>query len=228
MMSEAKHVAIILDGNRRFAKKMLIAPWKGHMQGKKKVEELLGYAQELGMQEVTLYVLSSDNIKKRSTKELSYLYRLFQKTFEEMDRTDLSKRGIRFRFIGNLSLLPAHLCNACLLLQNETTYNTNFIVTVAIAYGGREEIVAAIKKMITHKVLADEVNEETVAQYLYASSEPDMIIRTGGEKRMSNFLPWQSIYSEWFFVDKFWPEFEKKDFVACLEEFKKRKRNFGN
>ncbi|MEN9626665.1 MAG: hypothetical protein RL557_993 [archaeon] len=221
------HVAIILDGNRRFAKRLLMEPWKGHEYGRKKVETLLEYARDFHIKELTFYALSVENLKSRPKKELEFLFGLFRKTFNEMDNKKLEKNKINIRFIGNLDLLPKDLKEQCLSLENKTAKYTRYKVTFAIAYGGRQELLHAVKKIVEKKIPAKRVTEEIIARHLYMDDEPDMIIRTGGEKRTSNFLPWQGIYSEWFFLDKMWPEFEKQDLVDCIEEFKQRKRNFG-
>jgi tritrans,polycis-undecaprenyl-diphosphate synthase [geranylgeranyl-diphosphate specific] len=225
--SNPKHIAIILDGNRRFAKRLMLEPWKGHELGAKKVDKLLDYAKELGILEVTLYCLSVENIKSRPKKELEYLFKLFKKEFRDMDRKKIEKNKTKIRFIGNLSLLPKDLRKQCEKLQKETKNNNKFVVNFAIAYGGKQEIIELIKKIIKKKISPEKIDEKIIKENLYLKDEPDIIIRTGGEVRTSNFLPWQSAYSEWFFLKKFWPEFVKKDLMECIEEFKRRKRNFG-
>lgn len=135
--------------------------------------------------------------------------------------------NIQIKFIGDLSLLPEDLMNECIKLEKETSLNKKFVVNFAVAYGGRQELIEAVKKIINNKVSADEISDKTIEDNLYLKSEPSMIIRTGGEKRTSNFLLWQSSYSEWFFLDKMWPEFSKEDLIKCIEEFKNRKRNYG-
>lgn len=222
-----KHIAIILDGNRRFAKRLMLEPWKGHELGAEKVEKILNCVKDLGIKEMTLYCLSIENLKTRPKNELEYLFNIFKKEFKEMDREKINKNKIKIRFIGNLELLPEELREQCKKLEKETENNDNFIVNFALAYGGRQEIVEAVKKIIKNKISYDELNEDVITDNLYLSDEPDMVIRTGGEKRTSNFLPWQSIYSEWFFLDKMWPEFEEKDIIECIENFKKRERRFG-
>ena len=225
--SNPNHIAIILDGNRRFAKRLMKEPWLGHDYGAKKVDELLDYAKDLGIKQMTLYCLSVENINSRPKNELEYLYKLFKKEFKEMDKDKIKKYGIKIRFIGNLSLLPEDLREQCIKLVKETEKNNNFIVNFALAYGGRQEIIEAVKKILKNKIKPNDFNEQIFEQNLYISSQPDMIIRTGGEKRTSNFLPWQGAYSEWFFLDKMWPEFVKEDLIECINEFKQRRRNFG-
>lgn len=221
------HIAIILDGNRRFARRLMLEPWKGHEYGRKKVEELIKYAASLNINQLTFYALSQENIKSRPKEELTYLFKLFKEVFSNMDRQEIKKGGIKFRFIGDLDLIPKDLKEECKKLEKETKENSKLIVNIAIAYGGRQEIILAIKKIIKSKIPENKITEKIIEKYLALSSKPDLIIRTGGEKRLSNFLPFQSTYSELIFLDKMWPEFTKKDLVACIEEYKKRKRNFG-
>jgi len=222
-----EHVAIVLDGNRRFAKRLMLEPHRGHELGREKVEELLDFAIDLDIKEMTFFALSSENLKKRPKVELNYLYKIFREALRDISRDRIKKNGIRIKFIGDLELLPDELRDQCYKLEKETARNDKLIVNFAIAYGGRQELISAVKKIIRNKVDENDVDEELIEENLYNKSRPDLIIRTGGEKRTSNFLLWQSTYSEWFFLDKLWPEFEKEDLVECIDEFKRRKRNFG-
>lgn len=223
-----KHLAIILDGNRRFAKKLMLEPWKGHEFGKQKVKRIIESAKNQGITQMTFYALSSENIKNRPEKELNYLYDVFRNAFEDLKKdTKVKEDKVKIKFIGDLELIPADLKKQCLNLEEQTFENNNFLLNFAIAYGGRQELVNAIKKIINKKINLDEINEEVIKENLHLQDEPDLIIRTGGEKRTSNFLPWQSAYSEWIFLNKMWPEFEESDLVECIKEFNNRKRNFG-
>jgi len=227
MINNPKHIAIILDGNRRFAKRLMLEPWKGHEYGRKKVENLIRYASKLNIKQLTFYALSQENIKSRPKVELEFLFKLFKEVFSSMNRKEIKKEKIRFKFIGDLNLLPLELKNECKKLEKETKKNSRLIVNIAMAYGGRQEIIQSIKKIIKNKIPENKITEKIIEKYLYLSSKPDLIIRTGGEKRLSNFLPFQSTYSELIFIDKMWPEFEKQDLIDCIEEFKSRKRRFG-
>jgi tritrans,polycis-undecaprenyl-diphosphate synthase [geranylgeranyl-diphosphate specific] len=222
-----RHVAIILDGNRRFAKRLMLEPWKGHEYGRDKVKDLIRYAKNFGVNELTFYALSLENIKSRPKNELDFLYKIFKEVFSNMDAKEVKDNKIRFKFIGELNLLPKDLRNECKKLEKETQKNSGLIVNIAIAYGGRQEIIEAVKKILKNKIKPKDLNEKIFEENLLLKDSPDLIIRTGGEKRTSNFLPWQSAYSELIFMDKMWPEFEKEDFQKCLEEFRNRKRNFG-
>ena len=222
-----KHIAIILDGNRRFAKRLMLEPWKGHEFGREKVENLIKYASNLKIKQLTFYALSEENIKTRPKNELNFLFKLFKEVFSNMDKNEIKRKNIKFKFIGNLNLIPLELRKECNKLEKDTKLNSKLIVNIAIAYGGRQEILRAIKQIIKKKIPENKITEKIIEKYLYLSSKPDLIIRTGGEKRTSNFLPFQSAYSELIFLDKMWPEFTKQDLIACIKEFKNRKRNFG-
>jgi tritrans,polycis-undecaprenyl-diphosphate synthase [geranylgeranyl-diphosphate specific] len=224
---ELKHVGIILDGNRRFAKRLMKQPWKGHEYGAEKVRKLLDWMKELDVKELTLYCLSSENIKNRPKNELELLFKIFRKELRNIDRKKIEKYKIKIRFIGNLKLLPQDLSEQCRKLEKETSHHNNYIINFAMGYGGRQEIIEAIKKILKNKTKPEQINEEVIEKNLYMADQPDLIIRTGGEKRTSNFLPWQAAYSEWLFLDKMWPEFDKSDFIEAIKEFKTRKRRFG-
>lgn len=221
------HIAIILDGNRRFAKRLMLEPWKGHEYGAGKVEQLLDWASELRISQFTLYCLSIENVNSRPKHELDFLFRLIKKEFRDMSREKIEKLGIRIKFLGDLSLLPEDLQEQCRKLEQDTEKNKKITINFALAYGGRQEITEAVRKIVQKKLKPEEINEQAISENLCISSNPDLIIRTGGEKRTSNFLTWQSAYSEWFFLDKFWPEFEKQDLLQVIHEFEARERRFG-
>lgn len=226
MGTKAKHIAIILDGNRRYAKKLLREPWKGHDSGAEKVEKLLDWCKELGVSELTLYTFSMQNFK-RDKKEIDYLMDLFCRFFEKKETKEkIAQNKIKITFIGRTHLLPEKVQQIIYDLQKETKDYSAFQVNFAMAYGGREEIVDGVNKILKEGKVS-QVNEESFSQYLQLRSQPDLIIRTGGERRTSNFLVWQSWYSEWFFLDKYWPEFEKEDLLKVLADFSQRERRFG-
>ena len=221
-----KHIGIIFDGNRRFAKRLMVKPWKGHEWGAKKIEKLIEWIIEYKIKELTLYILSIQNFFSRPKKELNYLFNLFKKEFKSLiDNEKFKKQKIKINFIGRLNLFDKELRELMKKLMNETKDNKNLIINFAMAYGGKEEIIDAVNKILKSK--KKKVNEKSFKDFLYLKSSPDLIVRTGGEKRTSNFLNYQSSYSEWIFLDIMWPEFEKKDFIKCLNEFSSRKRRFG-
>ncbi len=225
------HVAIILDGNRRFARKLALDPKKGHEFGYEKVKELLDWCKDLGVKELTFYAFSMQNFN-RPKDELDYLMNLIRKAFNTFcEDPRVNEYGIKVNVIGRYHLFPKDVVDAIHKVVNDTKHNNKFVLNFAVAYGGKEEFTDTVKK-IALKVASGELNpedidEKVVQDNLYMASEPDLIIRTGGEKRTSNFLMWQSSYSEWFFIDKTWPEFTREDLVEIVEEFEKRDRRFG-
>lgn len=226
-----KHIGIILDGNRRFAKKLMLKPWQGHELGAKKLEKVLDWCKEYDIQELTLYVFSIENFN-RPKKEFDYLMKIFRETFTKYSEDQrLITEGIKIKFCGKTHLLPEDVQNAIKTLEEKTKNNSKHIINFAIAYGGRDEIVNAArnisKDVENNKIKPSDVTKELFEDYLYIQGEPDFIIRTGGDRRSSNFLCYQSAYSEWFYLEKSWPEFEKEDFEQCINEFTQRKRTFG-
>ena len=226
-----KHIAIVLDGNRRYARKLGLQPWKGHEFGVKKLEQLLEWCRDLGVKELTLYSFSTENFR-RTWQEKDFLFSIFKKEFDNMKYKDtIFKNKIRINVIGRLGMFPKDIKNAMLDIMKKTKNHNKFIVNFAMAYGGRQEIVDSVKKIAAliknNKIKPNKINEKTITNNLYLKSEPDLVIRPSGEVRTSNFLTWQSVYSEWAFINKLWPEFTKQDLVKCIEEFKKRERRFG-
>ncbi len=225
------HIGIILDGNRRFAKRLMLKPWKGHEWGAKKLEHLFEWCKEYAIHELTLYAFSVENFD-RPKEEFDYLMDLFRKEFDKLqDDPKIHENKIRFNVIGRLWMFPKDLQELMRAIMEKTKHYSDYIVNFAMAYGGRAEVVDATKKIAEqvkeHKLKVEEINEQVFSDNLYMKDEPDLIIRTS-ESRLSGFLPWQSTYSEIIFLpDTLWPEFEKKDFVACINEFQKRKRRYG-
>lgn len=224
-----QHIGIILDGNRRYAKKIGVQPWKGHEFGIKKLEQLLNWCRELGVKELTLYSFSTENFNRAKT-EKDFLFKLFKREFNNMKhRDDIFKNKVRINVIGRLNMFPKGIRKEMYGIMEKTRKHKRFTVNFAMAYGGRQEIVDAFKKIIKNskKLKPSQINEKVITRNLYLKSEPDLVIRPGGETRTSNFLTWQSVYSEWAFIKKLWPEFTKRDLIACIEEFSKRERRFG-
>ena len=222
-----RHISIILDGNRRYAKKLGLQLWKGHGFGLRKLEELLSWCIELGIKEVTLYCFSTENFK-RSKKEIDYLFGLFWKEFEKMKKGEgVFKDKVKVNVVGRMSMFSGKMQKAMLEAMQKTRKNRVLVVNFAMAYGCRQEIIDAFKKIIKAKTKPNQINEDLITKNLYLKSEPDLVIRTGGEKRMSNFLLWQSSYAELFFLEKLWPEFTKEDLVNIIKEFNQRQRRFG-
>ncbi|MCD4666201.1 di-trans,poly-cis-decaprenylcistransferase [archaeon] len=232
-MKVPKHIGIILDGNRRFAKRLMLKPWMGHEWGSKRVEKLFEWCVELDIKELTLYALSLDNMK-RPKKEFDYLMDVFRKEIGALiDDKRLDDNKIKINFIGRLWLLPKNLQNLMDKVVEKTKDYDKHVINIALAYGGKAEVIDAAKKIAEQvrlgKLNVDDINERTFSKNLYFSDfgDVDLIIRTGGEKRTSDFIPMQGAYAELIFLDKLWPEFEKKDFENCIKEYDKRQRRFG-
>ncbi len=226
------HLALILDGNRRFAKRLMKQPWKGHEWGAQKVQKVMGWSRELGIKELTMYAFSLQNFN-RPKIEFKYLMDLFRKEWDDLGQPEklqeLKDEGIQINFLGRIHLFPKDVQDKMNKLMENTKNNSKFKVNFAMAYGGQEEILDAIGAM-ADKIkngTIQEVTKELFEKHLYTASEPDLIIRTGGDKRTSNFMNWQSWYSEWLFMDKFWPEFEKIDLVNAVDDYNSRNRRFG-
>ncbi|HEY7367218.1 MAG TPA: polyprenyl diphosphate synthase [Nitrosopumilaceae archaeon] len=229
------HVAIILDGNRRWAKKNLMISKNGHWKGADAVENLLDWCEEFDIKIITLYVLSVENLD-RGDLELDYLYDLIKNRLEKLyNDPRIHKNKMRVKAIGKIELLPEPIKDVLHRLDDATKDYKDHFLNIAIAYGGQNELVDAVKK-IGEKVKngtldVEQIDKEEIESNLYTShlpqSSPDMILRTSGEKRLSGFLMWQSAYSELVFMDIFWPEFRKIDLMRAIRTFQKRKRRLG-
>ena len=226
-----QHLGIMIDGNRRWAKKRGLPPFEGHRKGIQRVEEIIKYAYKKGVKILTLYGFSTENWK-RNPKEVNFLMNLFEKYvkkgLKEEQKKD-KKYYIQFRHIGRKDRLPKHLVELLEKLEKATKKNSQMVVNVAIDYGGRDEVVRAVKKIIRKKLKPEEITEEVLMKNLDTGDLPDVdfVIRTSGEMRLSNFLPLQATYAELYFPRIYWPDFDKEQFDLSLEEFKKRERRFG-
>ncbi len=230
-----QHIGIILDGNRRFAKELMKRPWAGHKMGLEKARDVLLWSCERGIKYVTAYVLSLENLQTRPKKELDLILKYFGEEMDAITNTGhvVHKYGVKVRFIGRIHILPDWLQEKMKNVEKTTANYKNHTLNIAIAYGGQQEIVDAVKKIIEKSldgtIKISQFDETVLRKHLYTNGQPapDMIIRTGGEKRLSNFLPFQSVYSELFFTDTKWPAFSKKEFENALKEFSDRHRRFG-
>ncbi|MBR9705577.1 di-trans,poly-cis-decaprenylcistransferase [Candidatus Pacearchaeota archaeon] len=219
-----QHVGIILDGNRRFAKKLMLEPWKGHELGADKIKQVFEWVKDIGVKELTLYCFSLENFD-RPKREFDFLIKTFKKEFKRLKKdSQVHEEKIKIKFVGQIELFDQELQESIKDVENATKNYDNYTVNFALAYGGRQEIIHAIKELSES---GDAITEENLKKRLWLTSDPDLIIRTGGDRRTSNFLPWQSVYSEWIFLDKTWPEFEYEDWVNCINDFMERERRFG-
>ena len=230
------HIGVILDGNRRFAMQLMKKPWMGHKWGLLKAREVLQWACEAGIKYVTAYVLSLENLATRPKSELHYILKYLEKEMDniiEGKEHIVHKLDVRVRFIGRLNVLPKIMQKKMSIVEELTEKYTSHYLNIAVAYGGQQEIVDATKKIaqecLKGIIRPSDLNEQIIKEHLLTNGQPypDLIFRTGGEKRLSNFLPFQSAYSELIFTDKKWPEITKKDFTAALQEFERRQRRFG-
>jgi undecaprenyl diphosphate synthase len=225
MDHEVKHLGIIMDGNRRWAAAKGLPPFEGHRAGYKKAEEVLNWCRDAGVRTLTLFAFSTENWQ-RTKKEVNFLISLFYLAFGR-DAKRLHKNNVQLHLIGRREGLPKKFREAVAVAEELTKKNTGSVLNLAINYGGRAELVDALQKILKNPPA--KITEETIAQNLYTAgqADPDLIIRTSGERRLSGFLTWQSAYSELSFIDHYWPEFSKKDFDDALADFAKRQRRFG-
>lgn len=223
-----KHIAIIMDGNRRWARERNLDDFEGHLKGYEVARKIPKWFFSKGVKIVSLYAFSQENWN-RSQKEVNLLMSLLKRGIDEETKRAL-KEGIKVNISGQIDELPGDLPDACKNVVTKASGGKKGIINICMNYGGRNEIINAISKIVKNKTKIEKINEETVKRYLYTSelSDPDMIIRTSGEQRLSGFLLWQSAYSELMFFKKYWPEFEENDVELILEEYKKRNRRFGN
>lgn len=219
------HVAIIMDGNGRWALKRGLPRIMGHYQGAKVAEDIVEYATKLGIKHLTLYAFSTENWN-RPKEEVEALFKLLEEYLKNK-KQKLYDLGIRTRFIGRRDRLPKKLVELMEQIEEESKNFNILTLNVAIDYGGRDEIIRAVKKLI--KDNPSVIDEETFSQYLdlACSPDPDLLIRTAGEKRISNFLLWNIAYTEFYFTDTLWPDFTREEFLEAIKDYSKRKRKFG-
>ena len=226
-----KHIAIIMDGNRRWAKKRGLDAKTGHKQGADTLENIVKFANKLGISYLTVYAFSTENWK-RTEEEVGALMLLLQNYLENfLQRVDTE--NVKIRVLGDITKLPKGLQKSIQKCVAKTKENTGLVLNIAFNYGGRDEIVKAVqqiaKKVQEGKLKPEEIQENTVEKELYTAGQPDpdLLIRTSGEMRTSNFLPWQLVYSEFLFMDKYWPDFTGEDLLEAIAIYQKRNRKFG-
>ena len=226
-----KHIAIIMDGNRRWAREKRLDPKQGHREGAKTLEKIVRYANKIGLEYITVYAFSTENWK-RSEDEVGALMILLQKYLD-----DYSKRAdtenIKVKVLGDITRLSEGMQKSIKKCMERTKNNTGVVFNIALNYGSRNEIVSAVKNIAyavkNGNINVEEITEDTISNNLYTAGEPDpdLLIRTSGELRLSNFLLWQLAYTEFLFVDKHWPDFSEEDIDMAIEVFQKRNRKFG-
>lgn len=221
------HVGLILDGNRRWAKARSRPVWAGHRAGINNIKRITAQAFKRGVKIITVFAFSTENWR-RQPEEVEYLMSLFSK-FIASEADKLAKRGWRIKFFGRLADFKPDLRKNMRASERISRQGSTGQLNVCLSYGGRDEIVRAVKKIIRAKKPAEAVDEKLIGRHLDTAGlpDPDLIIRTSGEKRLSGFLSWQSAYSELLFVDKYWPDFGPADLDEALAEYEKRQRRFG-
>ncbi|MEM0493453.1 MAG: polyprenyl diphosphate synthase [Candidatus Thermoplasmatota archaeon] len=228
-----KHVAVIMDGNRRFAYEHNLIPEYGHILGKEKIKDLLEWCFELGIPILTVYAFSLENFN-RNEKEIENLMNMFREEIKKAkEDSRIHRNKVRIKVIGRIDLLPHDLQESTKELTEATKNYSDYHLNIALAYGGREEILQAIQRIASDvkdkRLDINNITESTVSSYLYTNGlpDPDLILRTSGEERVSNFLLWQLAYSELYFSDVYWPAFEKKDFLKAVKTYQNRQRRYG-
>ena len=233
--SMPNHIAVILDGNRRWAKRNLSFTKTGHFRGADAVENLLDWCEEFDIKIITLYALSAENLNRKD-EELEYLFDLIKNRLEKLyNDPRIHRNKMRVKAIGKIELLPDSIKDVLKRLDDVTKNYDEHFLNIALAYGGQDELVDAVKKIVVKisegSLKVDDINKKEIESNLYTShlpqSSPDMILRTSGERRLSGFLLWQSAYSELIFMDIFWPGFRKIDLMRAIRTYQKRKRRLG-
>ena len=226
-----KHIAIIMDGNRRWAKSKNMPVSFGHKEGAKTLEKIVRYANKIGIKYITVYAFSTENWK-RTTEEVIALMNLFQSYLDDYSKRADSE-NIKVKIIGNRQGLSEKMQKSIEKCMERTKDNTGITFNIALNYGGRDEITNAVKhiaeKIQNKEINIEDITEQMISDNLYTAEQPDpdLLIRTSGELRLSNFLPWQVVYSEFLFIDKNWPDFSEEDLDEAIIEYQKRTRKFG-
>ena len=221
------HIAIIMDGNRRWAKEKKLPSALGHKKGVEALKTTLRACNDFGVKHLTVYAFSTENWKRKQ-EEVDFLMDLVAVTLTN-ELAEMHKENVQIRFIGNLTRLSEKLQKVLDNAVNTTKNNTGVILQIALNYGSRDEITNAVKQIVRNGIKEENITQDLISEYLYTKGvpDPDLLIRTGGEQRISNYLLWQIAYSEILITSKYWPDFDKKLLAECIEEFKLRQRRYG-
>ena len=229
-----QHIGVIMDGNRRYAAQAGLFSQQGHLLGKNSLEKLLDWCMDLDIRIVTVYAFSMENLK-RDEKEVDTLMSLFDSSFKEISEDKrVHENKIKIKVIGSPEKLPENVQKSICQAEEKTKDYTNFQLNIAVAYSGRQEIIHAVKsivdKAISGTIKTTDINSSLLSSHLYTGNlpDPDLILRTSGEERISNFLLWQIAYAELYFADVYWPALRKIDFLRAIRSFQLRKRRMGN
>ena len=227
MTNNIRHIAIIMDGNRRWAKERNLPSAAGHKKDVDALRNVVRACDDIGIKYLTVYAFSTENWNRKK-EEVDFLMDLVAVTLKN-DLDEMHEEGVKITFIGDASKLSKKLQEVTKDAENKTKNNKGVNLQIALNYGSRDEIVNAVKQIIGSGINSDEITQEVISKYLYTAGmpDPDILIRTGGEKRLSNYLLWQIAYSEVIVVDKYWPDFGKSDLQNCIDEFNNRNRRYG-
>lgn len=227
------HIGMIMDGNRRAATELRILPWEGHRLGAEKVDDVIEWCIDVGVKTATLYAFSTENFK-RNKKEVERLYDLFEEFLLNFAKDErIHRRKVKIKAIGKIDLFPERVQKAIQVAENSTKDYEGFLLNLAMAYGGREEVLQAVRRIasdVKEGILDPlDIDERTISKRLYTNGTPDpqLIIRTSGEERISNFLLWQSAYSELYFCETYWPLFRKIDLLRAIRIYQQREKRYG-
>lgn len=223
-----QHIGIIMDGNRRWAAARGLSVNDGHEAGVRALEKIVDHCLDLGVKTLTVYTLSTENWRKRAKKEVKGIFDLLVRIAKEK-KDEYKQKGVRVAILGNFQAFPRRVVRAIKEILKIVKEHERLKVNLALNYGGRDEILRAVKKIISQKIPSEKISEESFGKFLYTNGErdPDLIIRTGGEIRLSNFLLWQISYSELYFTDILWPDFTPKELDKAISDFQQRQRRFG-
>jgi len=223
-----QHIGIIMDGNRRWAEKRGLTVNEGHEAGAKNLEKIIDHCLELGVKTLTVYALSTENWRQRTKKEVKGIFDLILKIIRKHTK-DYEKMGVKLAVLGEFQAFPRKVAMAIKKMLEIVKAQERLKVNLALNYGGRDEILNAVRRVIKEKIPPKKLDEKNFSKFLYTNGEPDpdLIIRTAGEVRVSNFLLWQMSYSELYFTDTLWPDFDEKELDKAIVEYQKRQRNFG-
>jgi len=222
-----RHIGIIMDGNGRWAEMRGLQRVEGHKRGVERVTEIVEAARGIGVEVLSLYAFSIENWK-RPEDEVAVIMGLLEATLMK-EFLNFMREGVRFRIIGNKDKLPENVRNVIETIESETSGNNKLVLQCALSYGGRDEIIRAVRKIVASGIPSEEVTEEALSRLMDTTGvpDPDLIIRTSGEQRLSNFLLWQSAYAEFYFTNTLWPDFTGEELMEAVQEYRKRSRRFG-
>jgi tritrans,polycis-undecaprenyl-diphosphate synthase [geranylgeranyl-diphosphate specific] len=228
------HISIIMDGNRRYAANTGLAATLGHRAGKEKLEDVMDWVLELGVKYLTVYALSTENINSRKPEELEALFDLYVEGLNDLSKDErILNNKVKVQVVGRKKLLPKRVLTAIENAETVTAEHDKFVFTICLAYGSREEIIEAVRGIAADHAEGNidlhAINEAEISKRLWTGDlpDPDLVIRTSGEERISNFLLWQSAYAEYYFTDVYWPSFSQNDLLEAIEAYQQRKRRYG-